>query len=248
MLTKSPAFGPGPFACRWLHSSSSRRDSGAHPSVGSRRRRAGSARLRRPQRRVAPGRFLGPKADLTPGDLAYLNDVDGHDHEALVCVDSESGQPLGIARFIRLGDDPEVAEAAVAVVDEAQGRGIGTALMNALAERAQEEGIRRFRTVLLADNAKSANLLEQLGSVRRGHVESGVVEMEVDLPVGRESAAERARVLRAAATGTVWVGVRLPGGFSLLFGWTFGDAERGRSQASRLTSGRAPRTDDPGGR
>lgn len=193
------------------------------------------------------GRFLGPKADLTPGDLAYLNDVDGHDHEALVCVDSESGQPLGIARFIRLRDDPEVAEAAVAVVDEAQGRGIGTALMNALAERAQEERIRRFRTVLLADNAKSANLLEQLGSVRRGHVESGVVEMEVDLPVGRESAAERARVLRAAATGTVRVGVRL-GGFSLLFGWTFGDAERGRSQASRLTSGRAPRTDDPGGR
>ena len=69
------------------------------------------------------GRFLVPKPDLTPADLAHLSDVDGHDHEALVCVDRESGQPLGIARFIRLRDDPEVAEAAVAVGDEAQGVG-----------------------------------------------------------------------------------------------------------------------------
>lgn len=177
------------------------------------------------------GRFLVPKPDLTPADLAYLSDVDGHDHEALVCVDRESGQPLGIARFIRLRDDPEIAEAAVAVVDEAQGRGVGTALMNALAERAQEERVRRFRAVVLADNAKSVKVLEGLGSVRRGRVEQGVVELEVDLPVGRESAAERALVLRAAATGSVRLGVRLPGGFSLLFGWTFAGAERGRSQA-----------------
>jgi GNAT superfamily N-acetyltransferase len=173
------------------------------------------------------GRFLAAKPDLTPGDVAYLSDIDGHDHEALVCADSESGQPLGIARFIRLRDDPEVAEAAVAVVDEAQGRGVGTALMNALAERAQEERIRCFRAVLLADNAKSVSLLEHLGSVRRGDVEGGVVEMEVDLPVGRDSAAERARLLRAAATGSVRLGVRLPGGFSLLFGWRFGDADCG---------------------
>jgi RimJ/RimL family protein N-acetyltransferase len=177
------------------------------------------------------GRFLGPKPELTAADLAHLSDVDGHDHEALVCVEKESGQPLGIARFIRLRDDPEVAEAAVAVVDEAQGRGVGTALMNALAERAQEERIRRFRAVLLADNAKSVRVLEQLGSVRRGRVERGVVEMEVELPVGRASAVERARVLRAAATGIVRLGMRLPGGFSLLFGWTVGDAEGGQSQA-----------------
>ena len=52
------------------------------------------------------GRFLVPKPVLTPADLAYLSDVDGHDHEALVCVDRESGQPLGIARFIRLREIP----------------------------------------------------------------------------------------------------------------------------------------------
>ncbi len=103
--------------------------------------------------------------------------------------------------------------------------------MNALAERAQEERVRRFRAVVLAHNAKSVKVLEGLGSVRRGRVEHGVAELEVNLPVGREAAAERALVLRAAATGSVRLGVRLPGGFSLLFGWTFAGAERGRSQA-----------------
>jgi GNAT superfamily N-acetyltransferase len=47
-----------------------------------------------------------------------------------------------------LPDDPGVAEAAVTVVDECQGRGLGTILIEALGAVALEHGIGRFRGYL----------------------------------------------------------------------------------------------------
>ncbi len=50
------------------------------------------------------------------------------------------GQPgLGVARYISLADNPTTAEAAVTVVDEQQGRGIGTILLELLATSARHE-------------------------------------------------------------------------------------------------------------
>ena len=60
-------------------------------------------------------RFIGPKPSLSPRELAYLTDVDGHDHEALGASDHVTGRGVGVARFIRLADEPEVAEVAVTV-------------------------------------------------------------------------------------------------------------------------------------
>ena len=40
-----------------------------------------------------------------------------------------------MARYVRLPESPEVAEVAVAVADDWQGRGLGAALLEQLAER-----------------------------------------------------------------------------------------------------------------
>ena len=72
-------------------------------------------------------RFLVSAPELSERQLAYLTEVDHHDHEALGALDAETGEGIGIARFVR-GADPTRAEAAVTVIDAWQGRGVGTAL------------------------------------------------------------------------------------------------------------------------
>lgn len=111
-------------------------------------------------------RFLTPVQRLQPGLLAYLTEVDHHDHEALVAR-SHTGEPLGVARYVRT-EQPDTAEAAVAVVDHWQGRGVGTALLQRLAVRAREEGIGWFTATLLAENREMRNCSGS-SATRRSH-------------------------------------------------------------------------------
>ena len=108
-------------------------------------------------------RFLAPMAELTEDDVSYLTDVDHHDHEALAAIDPVTGDGVGVARFIRCADRPDTAEAAVTVIDDWQGRGLGTALLDLLAERARAEGIVRFTALLLAENRDMLEVLEAIG-------------------------------------------------------------------------------------
>jgi GNAT superfamily N-acetyltransferase len=76
--------------------------------------------------------------------VRYLTEVDHHDHEAIVALDEESGEGIGVARYVRTRERPEVAEVAVTVVDDWQGRGLGTRLLEVVSARAREEDIRSF--------------------------------------------------------------------------------------------------------
>jgi GNAT superfamily N-acetyltransferase len=146
-------------------------------------------------------RFLTPHGPLTEAELRYFTEVDHHDHEALVAIDPVSGQGVGVARYVRSRVDPAVAELAVAVVDDWQGRGVGTRLANALAARARSEGIRSFTALMLAENELMVSLIKELGVVRDRHLESGTVELTVDLP--ERGLGRVAQLLRAAARGEI---------------------------------------------
>jgi hypothetical protein len=61
-------------------------------------------------------RFFTAGKELSPADLAYLADVDHHDHEAIIAIDPSSAEALGVARYIRSKDDAELAEFAITVV------------------------------------------------------------------------------------------------------------------------------------
>ena len=145
-------------------------------------------------------RFLTAITELSDSQLRYLTEVDHHDHEALIAVDP-GGAAVGVARFVRL-DDPTLAEAAVTVIDEWQGRGLGTTLTQLLAERAREEGVERFAALLLADNEQMHDVLASLGPSHVISREAGTVQIEVDLP--EEGIGDHmAGVLRVVAGGTV---------------------------------------------
>jgi GNAT superfamily N-acetyltransferase len=129
--------------------------------------------------------------------LDYLTDVDQHDHVALVAFDAGSGAPVAVGRWIRLRDEPEVAEAAIAVGDEWQGRGIGTVMGHELARRALEEGVTTFSATALANNKPILEILSELGAVRAAPPVGGVVELRIDLTRG----VDRGTPLRAALRG-----------------------------------------------
>ncbi|MGZ4260268.1 MAG: N-acetyltransferase family protein [Solirubrobacteraceae bacterium] len=157
-------------------------------------------------------RFLSPRGPLTQAELRYFTEVDHHDHEALVAVDPEAGEGVGVARFVRSGEDPNVAELAVAVVDDWQGHGVGSLLGAELAKRAREEGITCFTALVLAESDAMLGLLQELGQVRTGPTQLGTVELAVDLP--DEGVSRVRRLLRAVARGDITVLLRRTGRLS----------------------------------
>jgi RimJ/RimL family protein N-acetyltransferase len=134
-------------------------------------------------------RFGGPKPRLADGELTWLADVDGTTHTAVVAVDCD-GYAVGIARFVRESAAATSAEVAFAVVDAWQGRGIGSRLVDALAERARDAGVERFTALVAAGNEASLRLLRRAGEVVSSRVVDGDWEVAVAL---------RPRELRRAA-------------------------------------------------
>jgi RimJ/RimL family protein N-acetyltransferase len=147
-------------------------------------------------------RFMAPVERLSESQLRYLLEVDHRDHEALLAIDEDGGEAVGVARFVRLADARDVAEAAVTVVDDWQGQGLGKALSQLLAGRARELDIVRFEATLLSENRAILRLLESLGPVRTVERGGAVLQVVVTLPesgIGEQMEG----VLRAAATGEV---------------------------------------------
>jgi RimJ/RimL family protein N-acetyltransferase len=127
-------------------------------------------------------RFLGTKTSLSAAELRYFTQVDHHDHEAIGALSAADGRGVGIARYVRDADDPQSAEIAVTIVDDWQGRGLGTELLARLSDRARQAGIDRFTALVGAENAAMAGLLRKMGACLAGRG-PGTVEYEVALVI-----------------------------------------------------------------
>lgn len=145
-------------------------------------------------------RFFAPMPRLPSRMLDYLVDIDHHDHEAIVAVDPVDGQGLGVARFIREPDGNR-AELAITIRDDAQGRGIGRLLLDALADRAREEGLHTLTASVLADNPAAVHVISALGQTARRY-EGQVVELEIALPDAPGAGPVLGELLRGAAAGS----------------------------------------------
>jgi RimJ/RimL family protein N-acetyltransferase len=126
-------------------------------------------------------RFLTPLDSMSRSMQRYFTEVDQHDHVALAAFDPGSGRMVGVGRFVR-DRNPVVAEAAITVADDWQGRGLGTLLLQRLSERGREEGIKRFSALVLARNDDMLDLLQRLGPTKVVSRSQGAVEVEAELP------------------------------------------------------------------
>ena len=149
-------------------------------------------------------RFFRYVDRFTEAELRYLTEVDMRDHVAWVAILPEDGsvQGVGVSRWIRLPDHPDEAEGAVTVIDDYQGRGIGSTLLYLAARSALERGIRAFRVYAMGDNRRVLDLLNELGAIP-GKWGGGVLEMTVPLPASLEELERSAPhlILRAVAKG-----------------------------------------------
>lgn len=142
-------------------------------------------------------RFHELKRELTERELSYYTDVELEEHVGLVAT-VEGGKAgegatgadlgsaeriLGVGRYIVLeGTDPPRAEVAFAVLDEHQGRGIGTALFDHLLAIARRHGLGAFEAVVLPDNRRMLRIFEDSGLEVQRRVGTGAVH--VIMPLG----------------------------------------------------------------
>lgn len=146
-------------------------------------------------------RFFSAINAFNSSQLKYLTEVDHLNHDAWVAIDlAKAREGIGVARYVRLPDEPAVAEAAVAVVDRAQGRGIGGLLLAHLAQTAIANGIRTFRAYVLGENQVMLTLLGELGARFTTSI-NGVRVLDMDLGADLQSLPNTplGRVFRAIA-------------------------------------------------
>ncbi len=129
-------------------------------------------------------RFFSPLKRL-PDALAHrLAVVDYNDRFALVATShlpTGSERIVGVARYDRVVNI-DVAEVAVAVIDEFQRRGLGGALLAILARVAREHGIKSFSLIVLPENQQMLGLLRKMGWIHHAKLSGGVYEISFDLP------------------------------------------------------------------
>lgn len=139
-------------------------------------------------------RYLTGLPELPRQMLKVLSDADGDRHVAWMA--SVSGRPVGIARTVRLPGCPTSAELAVEVVDDHHGRGIATALTDAVTTVAAARGVRRIQGTMAPANRAPRWLLERLGA--SGRLVEGLFEAEGRLRLLDPATVDRAAVLELA--------------------------------------------------
>jgi acetyl coenzyme A synthetase (ADP forming)-like protein len=143
-------------------------------------------------------RFLGIPKGNPAERAAWICNVDGLDQVGLVAESRE--RIVAVAGYYRDPRRPETAEVAFTVDDAVQGQGIGTRLLERLAEIARARGITVFVADVHAENRRMLEVFRNCGFAVEQRVEQGVVRVAISLEVTgafEERAAERSS--RAAA-------------------------------------------------
>src|SRR2546429_5811850 len=129
-------------------------------------------------------RFFSPLKRMSDALAHRLAVVDYNDRFALVATTHRpSGKEriVGVARYDR-ARDTDVAEVALAVIDEFQRRGLGSVLLGELARLARNHRIKTFQVTVLPENREMLGLLRKMGWNHQAKLNGGVYEISFDVP------------------------------------------------------------------
>lgn len=177
--------------------------------------RDGSTLRFRPVRPEDETALLAFLTALSPESLYFrfmaVPRIDRHRVRALVSVDYENEFALvgethrgivALAGFYRSASSPERAEVAFAIADDFQGRGIGTRMLERLADIARPKGVRTFNAYVLGENRKMMEVFLECGYAVQRHVDGGVYHVVLSLEQTAEytqRAAERSQLAAVAS-------------------------------------------------
>jgi acetate---CoA ligase (ADP-forming) len=140
--------------------------------------------------------FSVPRLDVKKADAACQVDYEN----TFGLVGETSGRIVAVAHFYRDPNRPERAEAAFTVEDALQGQGIGTRLLERLADIARAKGIKVFEASVLARNRRMIGVFRNCGFELTQTFDEGVGKMVFSLtPTPKFEEMSAARSGRAAA-------------------------------------------------
>jgi GNAT superfamily N-acetyltransferase len=125
-------------------------------------------------------RFLSKIKSLPKELLDRLVNVDGSSQVALVVITEQDSEEriVAVGRYNAEAERPYVAEVAFLVEDAFQKRGIGTLLLDHLAEIARQHGITHFSADVLVDNHLMLSVFRSAGYALTSHASYGVTHLE----------------------------------------------------------------------
>jgi GNAT superfamily N-acetyltransferase len=148
-------------------------------------------------------RFFCMKREMTETELRFLAG-NGADHVVIAAAQrrGDAEVVLGLGRYVVHADHPAIAEVAFEVADADQGRGIGTLLLDHLAEIARDRGLTMFQADVEAGNTAMLDVFSQSGFAVHESCSQGT--NSVDFPIAATAGfltayAERERIAEAAA-------------------------------------------------
>ncbi len=136
-------------------------------------------------------RFFSAHAKLSEAEVERFTHVDYVNRLAIVA--EHGGALIAVGRWDRLGGTDE-AEVAFVVADEFQHHGIGTLLLEELAEAAWQRGIRIFCADTLTENRTMLNVFSDSGFAVTTHRDGDTVH--VRFPIEPDSSYMQARSAR----------------------------------------------------
>ncbi|GAA1179306.1 bifunctional GNAT family N-acetyltransferase/acetate--CoA ligase family protein [Ornithinimicrobium humiphilum] len=143
-------------------------------------------------------RFFAPIKRLSDKDVHRFTHVDYSDRVALVMTIRD--KIAGIGRYDRLQPGGPVAEVAFNVSDHHQGRGIGSVLLEHLADIGRELGVRRFVADVLPQNRKMIGVFRDAGYDASHEFDDGVIAVSFDIePTDASRAVRMSREHRSEA-------------------------------------------------
>ena len=134
-------------------------------------------------------RFFRVKRDLEPAELDRFTRLDYRSAMAFVAI--RGGQLVAVGRYSTVEGDPTTADAAFAVCDQHQQKGLGTLLLYRLTDYARTRGIERFRSHLLADNHVMMRVFRAAGYGVERDSEEGLFTITLPTEETDETAAVR---------------------------------------------------------
>jgi GNAT superfamily N-acetyltransferase len=120
-------------------------------------------------------RFFSLMSAFPHERVQYYTTVDYDEHMAIVVIVESNGeeQMIGVGRYIK-EKDSDLAELALLVHDDWQGKGVGTMMHDYLEQIARSRNIGGFKGEVLEQNKRALHLFTRLGRKAKTEYDQGV--------------------------------------------------------------------------
>jgi GNAT superfamily N-acetyltransferase len=142
-------------------------------------------------------RFFGPHPTLSKAEVKRFTEVDYEGRLALVATIGDD--LIAVARYDRSPGTSE-AEVAFVVDDPYQHHGVGSGLLDELADAALARGVATFTAETLAENRTMLDVFHHAGFPVQSGIEYGTVTLR--FPIASTAASIAARAARRQRTGS----------------------------------------------